>query len=369
MLSAKSYYNYKKPDKPAIPGPLKNHLVIVINTDSSTAGADEAALPAREWVEKLAPFLVADNKRAWRELAITGAVYIAVWVAACVAIQHSLLLALPLIVLGGIMMVRLFILQHDCGHGALFSSRKLNTWVGRCLGVVTLTPYEYWRRMHATHHAGSGNLKRRGVGDIDTLTVEEYKKLSSKERLLYRAYRNPFIMFIIGPAYLFLLRHRWPVGCTTQGTKPWFSVLTTNAGIALLFLVLIMIIGLKTFLLVHLPMVVIGGGIGIWMFYVQHQFDHTHWDEAEDWQHAHSALHGSSFYDLPKPFMWLTGNIGIHHVHHLSSRIAFHRLPAVLETYPELKKIGRLTFLESLKCVNLALWDTQQRKLVPFSAL
>ena len=223
-------------------------------SESIAAEADSSAQRARDWVDMLAPFIVPDNKRSWQELAITSVVYIAIWIAACAVIQYSILLAVPLIVLGGVMMVRLFILQHDCGHGALFSSRKVNTWVGRVLGIVTLTPYEYWRRMHATHHAGSGNLNRRGVGDIDTLTVSEYQKLSRTERALYRAYRNPIVMFVIGPAYLFLLRHRWPVGCTTQGRKPWLSVLATNVGIAALFVVLISIIGLKTFLIVHLPL-------------------------------------------------------------------------------------------------------------------
>ena len=338
----------------------------MINTDLSAAEADEDALRAREWVEKLAPFLVADNKRSWRELAITSVAYAAVWIAACLVIQYSILLALPLIVLGGVMMVRLFILQHDCGHGALFSSRKVNTWVGRCLGVVTLTPYEYWRRMHATHHAGSGNLKRRGVGDIDTLTVAEYKNLNTREKLFYRVYRNPLVMFVIGPAYLFLLRHRWPVGCTTQGTKPWFSVLTTNVGIAVLFLFLIWIIGLKTFLMVHLPMVVIGGFIGIWMFYIQHQFEGTEWHRNEDWTREQAALHGSSYYDLPKPLMWVTGNIGIHHIHHLSSRIPFYKLPKVLKDFPELKQVSRLSFLQSFKCVKYTLWDEKAGRLVTF---
>lgn len=339
-------------------------------TESNSARQTEAEQYARQWVDRLEPFRIPDDRRSTIELIMTMCLYVTVWIlAVTVATLYSAWLSIPLIVLGGSLMVRLFILQHDCGHNALFSDRKMNTWVGRILGVITLTPYDYWRRMHATHHAGSGNLKRRGTGDIDTLTVDEYLELPIVHRMIYRLYRHPCIMLILGPAYLFLLRHRLPVGCMNQGKKPWISVATTNVFIALMFAALIALIGLKVFLLVHIPMVVVGGAIGVWMFYVQHQFDETHWDEAEDWQHSYSALHGSSYYDLPKPLMWLTGNIGIHHVHHLSSRIAFHKLPAVLEQHPELKNIGRLTFRESLKCVHLALWDTQKRCMVPFSAL
>ena len=323
----------------------------------------------RAWVDVLAPFKKPDDARSWMELGVTCLAYILVWPLAIFMVGKSVLLTIPLIVIGGALMVRLFVLQHDCGHGALFASKKVNTWVGRVLGVITLTPYEYWRKMHATHHANSGNLKHRGVGDIDTLTVSEYQSLSLFKRIVYRGYRNPFVMFIFGPAYLYLLRHRWPVGSMNQGKKPWISVFSTNIFVGILFIALIAIVGWKAFLSVHIPMVVVGGSIGIWMFYVQHQFDDTHWDAPEDWQNSHAALHGSSFYDLPKPFMWITGNIGIHHVHHLSSRIAFHRLPAVLEAHPQLKSMGRLTFWESLKCTRLALWDQKQSKLVAFSEL
>ena len=349
--------------------PTKFPFIVTV-TESKTARLTEAEQSARQWVDRLEPFRVPNDKRSILEFATTLGLYIPVWILAVIVVKsYSGWLAIPLIILGGALMVRLFILQHDCGHNALFSDRKVNTWVGRFLGVITLTPYDYWRRMHATHHAGSGNLKRRGTGDIDTLTVDEYVKSPFLNRVIYRLYRNPYLMFTLGPAYLFLLRHRLPVGCMNQGRKPWISVATTNVFIALMFAGLISITGLKVFLMVHIPMVVVGGAIGVWMFYVQHQFDDTHWDNSEDWQHSYSALHGSSYYDLPKPFMWLTGNIGIHHVHHLSSRIAFHQLPAVLEKHPELKKIGRLTFRESLKCVHLALWDAQQRRMVPFSAL
>ncbi len=263
-------------------------------------------------------------------------------------------------------MVRLFMIQHDCGHGGMFTSRLANDWIGRIMGVFTLTPYDYWRHSHALHHAGSGNLDRRGMGDIDTLTIAEYGALSWAGRLRYRLYRHPFVMFGLGPSYLFILRHRLPFGAFRKGSMPWLSSLGTNFGIAAVAGLLIYFLGAAAFFLVHLPIVMIGASIGVWLFYVQHQFDHTHWERSGEWKHETAALHGSSYYDLPKPLMWFTGNIGIHHLHHLSSRIPFHKLPKVLKDHPELGEIGRLTLWESLKCVRLTLWDEEAKRLVSF---
>ncbi len=327
----------------------------------------------KPWSARLAPYRRADNRRAVVEIAITVIPFVILWSIILTLIQTGTLLsifgAVALQVLAGGLMVRLFIIQHDCGHGSLFSSRKVNDWVGRVLGAVTLTPYAYWRHMHAVHHAGSGNLDRRGMGDIDTLTINEYRQKGFWGRLCYRLYRHPVVMFGIGPAYLFLFRHRIPIGLMDKGRWPWISALATNVGVAMVFAFIIILAGWKAFLLVHIPIVVLGASIGVWMFYVQHQFDPTHWDRDADWSHEHSALHGSSYYDLPKPLMWLTGNIGIHHVHHLSSRIPFHRLPSVVKEFPELASTGRLGFLESLRCVKLSLWDEQRRQLVSFREL
>ena len=291
--------------------------------------------------------------------------WFAMWALSQVSPILTLLAAIPT---AG-MMVRLFMIQHDCGHSALFTSRMANNWVGRAAGVLTLTPYDYWRQAHALHHAGSGNLDRRGFGDIDTLTIGEYLALDRLGRLRYRLYRHPLVMFGLGPAYLFILRHRLPFGAMKQGQMPWLSTLATNLAIAAVCGLLIYLVGLPAFLLIQLPVVIIGASIGVWLFYVQHQFERTHWERNPDWKHETAALHGSSYYDLPRPLMWITGNIGIHHLHHLSSRIPFHRLPQVLKDHPELKQIGRLTFWQSLKCVRLTLWDEDGKRLISFRDL
>lgn len=284
------------------------------------------------------------------------------WYLTTISIWLALLVAIP----AAGFMIRMFMIQHDCGHGAMFSSRTANDWVGRAIGILTLTPYDFWRQSHAGHHAGSGNLDRRGIGDIDTLTVREYRALAPFGRLRYRLYRHPAVMFGLGPAYLFILRHRLPFGAMRDGIMPWASTQLTNAGIVALSLLLIYLMGFGSFLVVQLPIIIGAASLGVWLFYVQHQFERTYWQHEPDWSHPNAALHGSSFYDLPKPLMWLSGNIGIHHVHHLSSRVPMHRLPQVLKDYPELRNIGRLTLWQSFQCVRLTLWDETAKRLVTF---
>ena len=321
------------------------------------------------WKLRLDSYKSPDNRRATFELVVTSlllaGVWAAMWLMAGVSAWLPALLAIP----SGALLVRLFMIQHDCGHNAFFSSRLANDWTGRVLGVLTLTPFDFWRHSHALHHAGSGNLGRRGIGDIDTLTVEEYLARGRWGRIKYRLYRHPLVMFGLGPSFLFLLQHRLPVGATRLGRMPWLSTMLTNLGIAVLFALAIWLMGPSTFLLLYLPMMVVGASIGVWLFYVQHQFEQTYWQPATDWSQPDAALHGSSFYDLPRWLMWLTGNIGIHHLHHLSSRIPFYRLPEALADYPELRTIGRLTLWQSLACVRLTLWDAGRRQMVPFAAL
>ena len=257
-------------------------------------------------------------------------------------------------------------IQHDCGHGSFFAHRHTDDWTGRAIGVLTMTPYDYWRRAHATHHASAGNLDERGVGDITTLTVAEYRALSLWGRIGYRLYRHPTVMFGVGPAWLFLFKHRLPFGMMRSGVTPWVSTMATNLAIAVVATGLIWLIGLVPFLVVHLPIVILAAAAGVWLFYVQHQFEETHWSKPPEWQFQEAALHGSSHYDLPGVLRWLTGNIGIHHVHHLSSKVPHYRLPEVLRDFPELRNVGRITIMESLRCVKLVLWDESRRRLISF---
>jgi omega-6 fatty acid desaturase (delta-12 desaturase) len=277
----------------------------------------------------------------------------------------TLLLAIP----AAGFMVRLFIIQHDCGHGAFFRQHAANTWLGRTLGVLTLTPYDYWKRNHAVHHANANNLDRRGIGDIDTLTVTEYRDKSPTGRFFYRCYRNALVMFGIGPAYLFLVQHRLPFYQMRDGWRPWLGVMANNAAIAAAVAGMIWMVGWGPFLMVHLPIVLLASSMGVWLFYVQHQFENVIWARAGGWAHHDAALLGSSYYELPGLLRWFSANIGIHHVHHLNSRIPYYRLHHVLRDHPELKKVGRLTLLGSLGTVRLALWCETRKKLISFGDL
>ncbi len=300
------------------------------------------------------------------ELAITAGPFALLWLLTWAALDAGYLLGLVLTVPAGAFLLRLFLIQHDCGHGGFSPNRALNNWIGRALGILTFTPYDYWRRCHAIHHASTGNLDARGVGDVDTLTVAEYRARSPKGRLLYRLYRHPLILFGLGPAYLFLLRHRLPIGMMRKGWRPWLSTLGTNAGIAALAGALIWAMGLKLFLLIHLPITLVAASLGVWFFYVQHQFERTHWEQGADWSFHEAALQGSSHYELPLILRWFSANIGVHHVHHLSSQIPFYRLPEVLRAFPLLATTSRVTFRESLGAVRLVLWDEEKRRLVSF---
>jgi acyl-lipid omega-6 desaturase (Delta-12 desaturase) len=279
-------------------------------------------------------------------------------------IQYGLVLLLAVPTAG--LLVRLFMIQHDCGHGSFFRNRLLNDWLGRAIGVLTLTPYDFWRRTHAAHHASSGNLDQRGMGDIDTLTVDEYLSRSRLGRLRYRIYRHPLVMFGLGPAYLFVLQHRLPIGLMRAGWQPWLSTMATNLAIVLAAVGMIEAVGLVPFLLVHLPIMLIGASLGVWLFYVQHQFQDTVWAKERAWNLHEVALRGSSYYDLPRVLHWFTANIGVHHIHHLCSRIPYYRLSRVLRDFPDLRNVSRLTLWQSVRCVRLTLWDEAQQRLISF---
>lgn len=324
-------------------------------------------MAARDWVQILAKYREPDTFRSSFELGVSLVPFVALWILACWVAPYSYLGAFLISVLNGCFLVRLFGIQHDCGHGSFFDNRQLSDWIGRALGVVTLTPYDVWRRTHSIHHSHAGNLSQRGIGDVMTLTIEEYHQRTSFGRFLYRAYRHPLVMFGLAPTYLFILQNRLPLGLMDQGKKYWISAMGTNLAIAVVLGTIVYFGGLQALFLVFLPTTLIAASIGVWLFYIQHQFESTHWDQGHDWQLHEAALHGSSHYDLPPILRWFTLNIGIHHVHHLYSRIPGYRLGEVLEDHQELVDCGRMTLLQSFKCAKLHLWDEKSRRLVSFA--
>lgn len=323
-------------------------------------------MPARNWMRVLATYRQPVLSRSVFELALTVVIFVGLWSLAAWSLSVSYILTGVFCILAGGFLVRLFMLQHDCGHGALFANRTANDWVGRTLGVVTMTPYDVWRRSHSIHHSAAGNLDKRGMGDIYTHTVAEYHAMTRFQKLVYRLYRNPLTLFLVGPVYIFGIQNRLPIGAMTAGAKYWISTMATNVAALVLGGTLIFFMGLYPFLVIFGLTTFVASAIGMWLFYVQHQFDETHWDQPEHWDMHDAALYGSSYYDLPAPLPWLTGNIGVHHVHHLYARIPFYRLPDVIRDYPVLANVRRLTLLQSFACANLHLWDEDSRRLVSF---
>lgn len=321
---------------------------------------------AKEWVQVLAKYREPSTGRSVMELLITLIPFVGLWALAWVAMDVSYWLTVAIALANGMFLVRIFCIQHDCGHASFFKNRKVQDWVGRCLGVLTLTPYDCWRRAHSIHHASHGNLDQRGMGDVTTLTVEEYHNLSWLRRVGYRLYRNPLVLFVIGPSYLFLLENRLPIGLMRSGWRFWGSALGTNVVLAVLLGLVIWFGGIMPILLIFLPTTILAATVGVWLFYVQHQFEETYWSKQDDWQLHEAALAGSSHYVLPQPLAWLSAYIGIHHVHHLYSRIPFYRLPEILRDHQELDQAQRLTLWESLQTINLHLWDENLRRLMSF---
>jgi len=261
-------------------------------------------------------------------------------------------------------LVRVFIIFHDCGHGSFFKSRRANTFWGVVTGVLTFTPYQQWRHDHAVHHATSGDLDRRGTGDIWTMTVEEYESSSRWRRLAYRFVRNPFVLFVIAPMYLFLIQYRIP----TRGARPRErrSVWATNLGLLAFVGGMSLLVGFKTFVLVQFPISIIGTIAGVWLFYVQHQFEGAYWSRGTQWDFVGAALQGSSFYKLPKVLQWFSGNIGFHHIHHLSPSIPNYNLEKCHDEEPAFQAVKAVTLWGSFRSLTFRLWDERQRRLVGY---
>jgi omega-6 fatty acid desaturase (delta-12 desaturase) len=321
------------------------------------------------WVQEMRRFEKTSARRVALQLLDTLVPYLALLTLMYLTMQWHLpyavtaLLAIP----AGALMVRNFIIFHDCGHGTFVSSPVGRQIIGNVLGVLTFTAFSDWRFSHGIHHSAAGNLDRRGVGDVWTMTLEEYTTSSPLRRLGYRLFRNPFVMFGLGPLYSFMILHRFP----TRGAKrnQVISVLLTNVVIAGIIVAAAFTIGIKAYLLIQGPVFLIGGAGGVWLFYIQHQFDPSYWARAEEWESMEAAMRGSSWYKLPPLLQWISGNIGLHHIHHLRPRIPNYNLQDCLEAIPELQLPNPLLLWPSLKSVRLKVWDEKRKLLLMFGEI
>jgi len=330
----------------------------------SLARADMALLRLR-----LAQYSSADNTRAVLQLVTTSLPLLVSAAALLYGLAHGIWLTAVFGLPAALFIVRLFIIQHDCGHGSFFKSRRANNVLGLVISVLTLIPYDFWRRDHAIHHATSGNLDRRGKGDVTTLTVREYLARSRWRKFLYRLYRHPLVLLGLGPAYMLLIRYRIPSGESLRSWSDWISIVGTNIAAAFGATAMVMTIGPITFMVTWGVVMLLALSIGVWLFYVQHQFENAYWERADQWNFHAAALGGSSFYDLPRVLHWLSGSIGFHHIHHLASKIPNYRLRACFDQTPELQRVRRLTLWASIKSIGLTLWDEERRQLISFRAL
>ncbi len=313
----------------------------------------------------LAPYQKSNVRHSIFQLLNTLLPYAALWVLMAFSLKISYALTLALAVVASAFLVRIFIFFHDCGHNSFFPSVKANKAVGFWLGVLVFTPGEQWWHSHAIHHATSGNLDKRGTGDVNTLTVDEYYESRWFGRLGYRLFRNPLVMFGLGPAFTFLLMNRLPF--PHYGKKEARSVLLTDLAILALGTAISLVIGVKGYLMIQIPIMLIGGTAGIWLFYVQHQFEDPYWERSENWNYVASALLGASYLKLPRVLQWFSGNIGFHHVHHLSPRIPNYNLESAHENIPVINDWARVVELnESLRMTRLKLWDESIKKMVGF---
>jgi len=317
------------------------------------------------WSSIVAPYQRPSTARALWQLTTTLIPYVLIWYVIYHALTVSLWLAMPLAVLAGGFLVRLFIIFHDCGHGSYFSSRRANDIVGRITGALTFTPYDHWRWQHAIHHGTAGHLDKRGTGDIWTMTVQEYLDASRWRRFAYRLARNPLVLFVLAPFYLFLVNHRLPAA--NAGRRQRRSVWWMNAVLLGTAAAMSWIFGLGPYLLIQSTITLVAGAAGVWLFYVQHQFENAYWERGDEWDYTAAALRGSSYYKLPHVLQWFSASIGFHHIHHLSPRIPNYNLQECHEGEQFFQQVKPITLASSLSCLTFHFWDEQSRKLVGYA--
>ncbi len=319
------------------------------------------------WKEVVARYQKSSVGRSVWQIANTLIPYAILWYLMYRSLAVSYWITAPLAILAAGFMVRVFIIFHDCGHGSFFKSRKANEILGFITGVLTFTPYHHWRWEHALHHGSAGNLDGRGTGDVWTLTVQEYLASSRWKRFAYRLARNPFVLFMIAPLFLFIVKHRFPMAKAARRER--YSVYWTNLAIGGMALVLSLTFGFKTYVVIQLAMTLMAGAAGVWLFYIQHQFEGVYWERSGAWDSIAAALKGSSFYKLPKVLQWFTGNIGFHHIHHLNPRIPNYHLEKCHKAEPLFQTVKPVTLFSSLKSFTYRLWDEPRCRLVGYGHL
>lgn len=321
----------------------------------------------KNWRSLVAAYEQPDMRRSLWQMANSIVPYFILWGLMVWSLQISYWLTLALAVPAAGFMMRIFIIFHDCGHGSFFKSKRLNTLVGWITGILTFTAFHYWTRDHAVHHATAGDLDRRGVGDVDTLTVKEYLALPPWRRFIYRAMRNPFFMLVIGAPLVFLVAHR--IARPGVGRRERNSIIWTNLALVAIILLLSLTIGFKAFVLVQLPILMLGTAAGVWLFYVQHQFEGVYWRRHSEWNYLASALQGASYYKLPRLLQWFSGNIGFHHLHHLSPRIPNYNLEKCQRENPAFHGVQPLTLRSSLRSLRLRMYDEDRHRLIGYREL
>ena len=336
-------------------------------TNDSVLTKGESQTDTSAWKEIVARYQKPSIGRGVWQIVNTLVPYAVLWYLMYLCLAVSFWLVVPLAILAGGFMIRIFIIHHDCGHGSFFKSRRANDILGFITGVLTFTPYHHWRWEHAVHHSTSGDLDRRGMGDIWTLTVQEYLESSRWKRFAYHLARNPVVLFVIAPLFLFVIKQRFPK--TEASKRERHSVYWTNLAILGVAGGLSWIFGFQAYLVIQLTAMAVAGSAGVWLFYVQHQFEGVYWERSENWDYTTAALKGSSFYKLPKVLQWFSGNIGFHHIHHLSPRIPNYHLEKCHKSEPLFQTVKAITLLASFKSFTFRLWDEQRRRLVGYGHL
>jgi omega-6 fatty acid desaturase (delta-12 desaturase) len=337
---------------------------VTVEAVPSTSSASRAKnLP---WRQAVAKYQESDIRISIWQIINSFIPYFVLWYLAYRSLEVSYALTLVICLFAGLFGMRIFIIFHDCGHGSFFKNQRWNDIVGVIAGIITFTPYYAWRHSHAVHHATSGDLDRRGAGDIWTLTYEEYQELPLLKKIAYRIYRNPLFIFVVGPTIDFVIFQRLPYVCVSKKAREKHSVTYTNLALLAIAVVASLTIGFKEYILVQLPIIAMASSYGVWLFYVQHQYENVYWERHENWDYATAALYGSSYYKLPRILQWFSGNIGFHHIHHLSPRIPNYRLEACHNENEIFREIEPLTVRASLKSLHIRLWDEDRHKMIGY---